>query len=118
VYDQEGGYDIDTVSIQVMDNAPQIADIPDTNFLASDTLVLDLGQFASDCDDRLDALQWDVTGNTHLAIEIGIDHLARIFSPGFLGQAAGQLSAQGRPTNTLWAYLMLVEWATAHKLEL
>ena len=42
----------------------------------------------------------------------------RIFSPAFLGQAADQLSAQGRPTNMLWAYLMLVEWATAHKLEL
>ena len=42
----------------------------------------------------------------------------RIFSPGFLGWVAGQLSSQGRPSNTLWAYLMLVEWATAHELEL
>jgi len=43
---------------------------------------------------------------------------ARIFSPGFLGRIADQLSSQGRTTNALWAYLMLVEWATAHKLEL
>ncbi len=42
----------------------------------------------------------------------------RIFSPGFLGRVADQLSPQGRPTNALWAYLMLVEWATAHELEL
>ena len=43
---------------------------------------------------------------------------ARIFSPTFLSQVADPLSAHGRPSYALWAYLMLVEWATAHKLDL
>lgn len=81
VYDQKGGSDIDTVSIQVIDNAPQVADIPDTSFLVSDTLELDLNLFVSDCDDRLETLQWNVTGNAHLAVDIGSNHVAGIFSP-------------------------------------
>ncbi len=81
VYDERGGYDVDTVAIQVMDNAPQISDIPDTSLTVPDTLMLDLDQFVSDCNDRLDVLQWNVTGNTHLAVDIGDDRLARLFSP-------------------------------------
>ena len=42
----------------------------------------------------------------------------RIFSPGFLSQVADPLSAHGRPSYALWAYLMLIEWATAHKLDM
>ena len=42
---------------------------------------------------------------------------ARLFSPRFLDEVAAAYSARGRPTNAHWAYLMLVEWVTAHKLE-
>jgi asparagine synthase (glutamine-hydrolysing) len=42
----------------------------------------------------------------------------RLFSPRFLKQVSEAYSTQGRPTNAHWAYLMLVEWVTANKLEL
>jgi len=42
----------------------------------------------------------------------------RLFSPRFLDQVAEACSAEGRPTNAHWAYLMLVEWVTAHRLQL
>ncbi len=41
-----------------------------------------------------------------------------IFSPQHLAGAVQQFSMQGRPNLALWAHLMLVEWVTAHKLEL
>ena len=41
-----------------------------------------------------------------------------IFSPEFLRQTMNQLVAQQRPPLALWAYLMLVEWLTAHGLSL
>jgi asparagine synthase (glutamine-hydrolysing) len=42
----------------------------------------------------------------------------RLFSPGFLEKVAEAYSTRGRPTNAHWAYLMLVEWVTAHQLEI
>ncbi len=69
------------MAIHVIDDAPQISDIPDTTCSVSDTLALDLDQFTSDCDDALDALEWNVIGNAHLAIDITDDRMARLFSP-------------------------------------
>ena len=73
--------DIDTVLIEVIDDTPQLSDIPDTNFALGDTLVLALDQFVSDCDHPSDMLLWDVSGNTDIRIDITPDRFAYCFSP-------------------------------------
>ena len=80
VLDEAGGSDSDTVVIEVIDNAPQIADIPDTTFTAGDTLLLSLDDFVSDCDDRTSQLQWKVSGNVNIRIDMSFDRVASLFT--------------------------------------
>jgi hypothetical protein len=81
VFDQNYEMDADTVTIEVIDDAPQVSDIPDTSFVFLDTLVFFLDAFVTDCDHRPDELEWEVRGNVNIQVTIDQDHVASMVSP-------------------------------------
>lgn len=81
VTDNDGGVDIDTVEVRISEEAPAIVGLYDQTVLEGECFPeLNLDEYVVDLDHTPDRLEWSITGNEELVVEL-IERVLRVCPP-------------------------------------